>query len=312
MRTFNKTIAAAGIAAATSVLTFAGMGTAHAADGYQYFANGDFESATDTTTLQSLGDTTDFTLAQPVQAHYSDAGSGLTMYDPGKYIIGTNPNAYHDRWVDWSNKTPNKMLFVNGFTSGHQKVLSQTIHPEQCTTPGSMITFEFTAHAANIVPLSEATDSGAKISVTASADGGQTETQIGQTQDLTSNDPSNLVDIVGAVPAAPNLLITIWNDGTAYSGNDFAIDDISIVQRGTCQPPCEPTVKGVWFNYTGKYTGTTPPALDDPKWHALPATPGGEHSLALRGINKPYNPGADKGKGDWFVWKDLGTTCPVR
>ncbi len=66
----------------------------------------------------------------------------------------------------------------------------------------------------------------------------------------------------------------------------------------------------MWFNYTGKYTGTGTPALNDPKWHALPAQPGGEHDLALRGFDKPYNPGADKGKGDWFVWKDLGTTCP--
>ena len=99
--------------------------------------------------------------------------------------------------------------------------------------------------------------------------------------------------------------------GTAYSGNDFAIDDISLVQRGDIEPPCQVTHDGVWFNYTGKYTGTSAPELNDTKWHALPAQPGGQHDVDVRGYNQPYQPGALKGKGDWFVWKDYGTTCPA-
>ena len=149
-------------------------------------------------------------------------------------------------------------------------------------------------------------DGGAAISVTING------TPIGSEVVLT-NDPTNVVEIVGAVPAAADgsLEVTIWNNGTAYSGNDFAIDDIQLTQHGDCEPPCQPTTNGVWFNYTGKYTGTGTPALSDPKWHTLPAQPGGEHDLALRGFDKPYNPGTDRGKGDWFVWKDLGTTCPA-
>ena len=134
-------------------------------------------------------------------------------------------------------------------------------------------------------------------------------TSIGS-QDLTGVNPGNVVQFVGSVPWAPTMEVTIWNNGTAYSGNDFAIDDISLIQRGAIEPPCQVTHDGVWFNYTGKYTGTGAPALTDPKWHALPAQPGGQHDLAVRGFDKPYQPGVDKGKGDWFVWKDLGTTCP--
>ena len=130
-------------------------------------------------------------------------------------------------------------------------------------------------------------------------------------QDLTGVNPDQVVQFVGAVPAAPTMEVTVWNNGTAYTGNDFAIDDISLIQRGDCEPPCQPTVNGVWFNYTGKFTGTGAPALNDPKWKALPAQPGGQHDLTLRGFDKPYQPGVDKGKGDWFVWKDLGTTCPA-
>jgi hypothetical protein len=156
----------------------------------------------------------------------------------------------------------------------------------------------------NILPLDQFSTGGAAISVYVNG------TLLGG-EIVLSNDPSNIIEIVGSVPASDPMTVTIVNNGTAHSGNDFAIDDITLTQNGECEPPCEPTVNGVWFNYTGKFTGTGTPALNDPKWHALPAQPGGQHDLSVRGFNKPYNPGADKGKGDWFVWKDLGTTCPV-
>ena len=81
-----------------------------------------------------------------------------------------------------------------------------------------------------------------------------------------------------------------WNNGTAYTGNDFAIDDIWLYQRGDCEPPCLPVVPGVWHNYTGKFTGTGTPALSDPKWKALPAQPGGEHDLDAARL-RPAVPG---------------------
>jgi len=234
-------------------------------------------------------------------------GNG-SMYDPGRYIIGTTPPAVHEAWADFSAAN-NPMMIVNGFTSGSQKVWSQTVTAPTCSTPGSKVTYDFTATATNILPPQWATDHGLN------APGANIEVKInGQSigsQDLTGVDAGQVVQFVGAVPAAPTMEVTVYNNGTAYMGNDFAIDNISLIQRGDCEPPCQHVVNGVWFNYTGKYTGTGAPELNDPKWHALPAQPGGQHDVTLRGFNKPYQPGVDKGKGDWFVWKDLGNICPT-
>jgi len=170
-------------------------------------------------------------------------------------------------------------------------VWSQTVAAPVCDTAGSKVTYDFSANATNIVPAGVATDGGANIEVKING------TSLGS-QDLTGVNAGQIVQFVGAVPAAATMEVTLWNNGTAYSGNDSAIDDISLVQRGDCEPPCQVTHEGVWFNYTGKFTDTGAPLLNDPKWHALPAQPGGEHALSLRGFNTPYRPGVDKGKGD--------------
>ncbi len=239
------------------------------------------------------------------QAHYADAGTG-TMYDANRYAIGLNPANLHEFWADWSgNLTPT--LFVNGGTDGAQLVWGKTVQTEPCTTPGSTVTYTFKANAANIVDPQYTTefDTGALITVKING------TVLGSAN-TSGHTAADVIEITGAVPVSDGTLnIEIWNGGLAYSGNDFGISNLSLVQNGTCEPPCENVVNGVWFNYTGNYKGVGAPALTDPKWHALPAQPGGEHALSKRGFNLPYNPGADKGKGDWFVWKDLGTTCPA-
>ncbi len=217
------------------------------------------------------------------------------------YVIGSNPNDFHAFWANYN--TGDNMLIVNGFTETNQEVLSVSAPGVVCDTANSTVTYTFKANMTNILPLSAASDGGAAISVYVNG-------ALLGTENVLTNDPANIIEIVGSVPSAATMNVTIVNNGTAYSGNDFAIDDITLTQNGECEPPCEIVNSGVWFNYTGKFTGTGTPALNDPKWHALPAQPKGEHDLALRGFDKPYNPGADKGKGDWFVWKNISTTCP--
>ena len=276
---------------------------ASAAPGDQLIVNGDFSSSGVNGALLAPA-STDFTLAVP---GVFGTGNG-SMYDPGRYTIGTNPAAVHEAWADFSAAN-DPMMIVNGFTEGSQKVWSQTVTAPVCSTPGSKVTYDFTANATNILPPEWATDHGLD------APGANLEVKINGTsigsQNLTGVNPDQVVQFVGAVPAAPTMEVTVWNNGTAYTGNDFAIDDISLIQRGDCEPPCQHVVNGVWFNYTGKFTGTGAPSLADPKWKALPAQPGGQHDVTLRGFAKPYQPGVDKGKGDWFVWKDLGNTCPA-
>ena len=68
------------------------------------------------------------------------------------------------------------------------------------------------------------------------------------------------------------------------------------------------TTAGVWHNYTGNYGGVGIPPLSDPNWHALPATPGGQHAFSMRGTT-PYQTGAP-GNGDWFYWSAATVVCP--
>jgi hypothetical protein len=295
----RKIFAALSAACLVGVGLMASATGAFAADGDQAL-NVNFEGGV--STLSGVGATTDFSQTTLFSQASHPGGDG-SMWDSGTYVIGTNPNTYHPLWVNWAGATDN-MLFVNGFESTNQKVLEVSVPGVVCETAGSNVTYTFAANMVNILPLDQFSTGGAEISVYINGTllGGEV---------VLSNDPSNVIEIVGSVPASDPMTVTIVNNGTAHSGNDFAIDDITLTQNGECEPPCEPTVNGVWFNYTGKYTGTGAPALNDPKWHALPAQPGGQHDLSVRGFNLPYNPGADKGKGDWFVWKDLGTTCPV-
>ena len=289
-----------GLAASTALVVPLAMAApaAHAASGDQLIVNGDFSAAADI----GPASTTDFTFTPAAFT----PGSG--MYLPGMYTIASNPASVHEAWATFPEGDP--MMIVNGFESTNQKVWSQTVTAPVCSTPGSKVTYDFTANATNILRpdwIAEHAPGGAA--------GANIEVKINGvsigSQDLTGVNPDQVVQFVGAVPAAASMEVTVWNNGTAFTGNDFAIDDISLVQRGDCEPPCQHVVNGVWFNYTGKFTGTGAPSLTDPKWHALPAQPGGQHDVNLRGFDKPYQPGVDKGKGDWFVWKDLGNTCPT-
>jgi hypothetical protein len=299
----RKTILGLVAAAALAVPLVGAVAPANAAPGDQLIANGDFSSYGLNGALPAPA-TTSFELAVP-GAWGTGTGS---MYDPGRYVIGTNPAAVHEAWADFSAAN-DPMMIVNGFTEGSQKVWSQTVTAPVCSTPGSKVTYDFTANATNILPPEWAAARGLD------APGANIEVKVNGTsigsQNLTGVNPDQVVQFVGAVPAAASMEVTLWNNGTAYTGNDFAIDDISLIQRGDCAPPCVVTHNGVWFNYTGKYTGTGAPALTDKNWKALPAQPGGEHDVNVRGFDKPYQPGKDKGKGDWFVWKDLGNTCPT-
>ncbi len=304
----TRALLAVALAATTvGAVALSTSGTASAADGDTVLAI-DFSGlnpGADVAAAEASA-STDFVKANPVLG----TQYGLnTMYDEGTYVIGSNPADFHVAWANYAadpNYVPNPKLILNGFTSEDQNVFTVTTHGEVCTTPGSSITFSFKALMANVLPLSYANDGGAKITVLINGE------SIGSEIVLT-NDPANPIEIVGSAPAAADgsLVVSIVNNSTVLVGNDFSLDDITLTQVGDCAPPaCVPTTEGVWFNYTGKFTGTGVPALNDPKWHALPAQPGGQHDLATRGFNKPYQPGADKGKGDWFVWKNLGVVCP--
>jgi len=293
-------VAAAAIAAPLAIVA-----PANSADG-DTPVNQTFAGATSSTLLSSLGLATDFN--RTTLLSQATGPGGGSMWDPGTYVIGTNPNDFHALWVDLPNNT-DPMLIVNGFQRANQTVLEATVPGTVCENPASQVSYTFGANMLNILPLSQFSEGGAAISVFIND-------QLIGSQTVLSNDPSNKIAITGSAVPAAELTVRIQNDATGYSGNDFAIDDLRLTQVGECIPPCEDEVKGVWHNYTGNFVKNGLdanqdgiPDLNDPLWHALPATPGGEHDFALRGINKPYQPGKPNGNGDWFYWSDEGTKC---
>ena len=109
------------------------------------------------------------------------------MCDPGTYVVACNPADFHSLWAVFRAGDP--QLIANGFTDLDRTVWQQTITPEECTTQGSQLTFDFSATATNILPRI-VTDAGANISVYVN------DTLVGQ-KDLTGLGPSNPVYFPG-------------------------------------------------------------------------------------------------------------------
>src|SRR4051812_25814617 len=150
------------VIAMMAMVTIAAPEMASAANGDQPL-NLTFDDAgiTSATPLSALGATTSLTQANAV---FGDHYGANTMYDEGRYIIGANPNAFHPAWVNWSGD--DNKLIVNGSTTlDNQKVLEVSVPGTNCTTPGSNVTYSFSANMTNVLPLAYANDGGAAISV---------------------------------------------------------------------------------------------------------------------------------------------------
>ena len=220
-------------AAALGVACLTGIGLAAASNaeavviGPNVVVNGDFSAPAPLGALAAPS-TTDFALTS-LYGQATSPGGG-TMYDPGTYVVASNPNDFHPFWVNWQDG--NQRLIANGFQNTNQKVWEQRVPGVTCANPASTVSYKFSVDAANILPLDKASDGGANISVTING------APFGSPIDLTGNDPSATQTISGdSVPAAATMDLAIWNNGTAYSGNDFAIDNISLQQVGGCTPP---------------------------------------------------------------------------
>jgi hypothetical protein len=215
----------------SSVALILGMGLiaspAEAAPGDEFIVNGDFSDYDPATGAITDGvTTTDFSLTTSL-AEASSPGNG-DMYDPGVYAVSTNAGALHNQWIEQAGDNPKMVL--NGFTEGVQTVWQQTADGVTCDTPGSTIGFEFTADVANVLPLDQYSDGGANISV-------YINDQLIGSADLTSNDGTPVSISSAMVPAADAFVIEVRNSATVYVGNDFSLDNLSLVQTGDCTAP---------------------------------------------------------------------------
>ncbi len=272
------------VAAAFAAATLVGVGVigsgsaASASDGQQFVVNGDFLTPTVNGLLATPNTTTDFTLAVPgLFGEWANRDLG-SMYDAGRYVIASNPASLHEFWAEFPDGDPS---IVNGHTEGSHTVWAQQVAlGEQCTTGSRHLPVQHGRH--EHPPSGRRPGGGGREPVGA----GQRRRGRRGRPDRPRRRPQGHVR---GRAYQPVVRIEIRNNATAYSGNDFAIDDISLTQVGACEPPCVPVTTAHWYVYNGPYPndGTVPP-LSDPSWHATAGNPqSANHALAVRGTDRP-------------------------
>lgn len=163
--------------------------------------NGDFESG-------NSGFTSGY--------EHDSSGGGLAVGGEGsgggKYAVGTDPKFFHSGFTSFGDHTSGtgNMMVVNGSFTAGKKVWEQTIAPPLVV--GS--TYEFSAWVANVYPVSPAS---LEFSVNGTALGTFSATGSGTWHKFTAT----FVAAASTTASAVDLNL-------AFSGNDFALDDISI------------------------------------------------------------------------------------
>ena len=147
-----------------------------------------------------------------------------------RYCVGTNPNAVHGAWSACGDHTTGtgNMLILNGTSTPNVKVWQQTVAilPNTC--------YKFCTWGTSVYP-----DNPAKIRLTLNGASSPT---------LTLSTTTCVWQEVCAVwNSGPSTSVTliVWDDDLNPGGNDFAVDDISLVAVST---PCTQTVLPIKIN----------------------------------------------------------------
>ena len=158
--------------------------------------NGDFEAG-------NTGFTSGYT--------YSGTATTTDMWPEGTYNVDTNPKLHHYLWTSMGDHTTGtgNMLIVNAATTGGVNVWTGSFVPPLAAGT----TYKFSAWAANVYPDSPAQ---LEFSVGATSLGSITPTGNGVWQQFSAT------FVAGA--GSPSFL----DLNIAASGNDFAVDDISV------------------------------------------------------------------------------------
>lgn len=193
--------------------------------------NGNFESG-------ATGFTSDYALV--TTASTSGGAYGLGSLDlEGQYAVGANPNLYHALWASVEPHSASNMMIVNGneLTSP-----APTLYATSATVvPGHVYSFSF---------FGATSYAGASANISIEING----VSVG-----TYDAP--------ATPPGWKEFYTAWDSGTAtvanielvdtnmtHTGNDFAIDDVSLFDLGS---KLGKTTGGIKFNTDNDPTGVT-------------------------------------------------------
>ena len=176
--------------------------------------NGDFEAG-------NAGFLSAYTYAGTAGTPSPFTSNPNTLWDEGTYSVGTDPNLFHSLWASFGDHTTGtgNMLIVNGAAS--------PVSVWQGTLNSPLVvgqTYEFSAWVANLYPppVGSGTTPTAPAVLQFSVGGNQIGTSftapgVGVWSEFTAT------FVAGSEP------IGVLDLNTVPSGNDFALDDISLV-----------------------------------------------------------------------------------
>jgi hypothetical protein len=145
----------------------------------------------------------------------SDYAKTGSMYDTSVLTINSNPNNVHGSWASFGALEGSNMLIVNGGTNGSSNLVwSQTLN----LGAGS---YDFSAAAAS-------TYSGNPSNIVFVATIGGADYTLGGVQLGSTTGQWDAITGTLNLQSATSVQIKLLNNSTDYSGNDFAVDQISL------------------------------------------------------------------------------------
>jgi hypothetical protein len=192
--------------------------------------NGDFESGNTAFSSAYLY------FAQPAVPSSSYSTPKASLYDEGTYGVGTDPGLYHISWSHFGDHTTGagNMMIVNGDTQANVQVWASPVSPDTIPLVQGK-TYYFSAWLASVYPaLGNSPIAPATLAFSING------VQIGT--DFTLSAPVGTWELFYVPWVADNTTanLSIINKNLTASGNDFALDDISLDTRVPGEAP-EPT-----------------------------------------------------------------------
>jgi len=176
-------------------------------------ANGNFEAG-------NSGFTSSYT-------YHADGAGQHDLYDAGAYGVGTNANNYHDAWASFGDHTSGSgnYMIVNGAESVVPVWTSSTV----AVSSG---VYQLSFWLSSLYPVSPAM-------LTVAANNGSGPVTLGSsiTAGSTTAAWGNFTSGLLTVNAPTNFTFSIVNANTDGNGNDFGLDDISLVKVGNVPEP---------------------------------------------------------------------------
>jgi hypothetical protein len=200
------------LSTAIATVTLSSAALSGSASAANLVVNGDFSAG-------NIGFTSEYNYVSPPLNHNS-------LLQERSYTIATNPNSTHPFWHSFGDRTTGtwNMMVVNGAIHANTVIWQQLVQ----VTPQTL--YNFAAWAASSVLTSPA-----------------------QLQFMVNNQVIGPVFNASSTPGQWELFNSTWNSGSettalisivnlniAFHGNDFALDDISLEEIHTPDPPNPP------------------------------------------------------------------------